>query len=155
MKIGIIVHSQSGHTFTVAEKLKDKLAAAGHSVSIERITPVDPRQMDLKKIQFEKLPDLSPYDALIFAAPVHGFDVSNVMKVYMGQLPSLQNKKVACFVTKGLPFDSTGGNQAISRMKSTFESKGGTVVGTGIVHWPGPGVDKRIVVLVENICKLF
>lgn len=114
MKIGIIVHSQTGHTFTVAEKLKEKLAAAGHTVNIERITPVDPKQTDPKKVQIEKLPDLSVYDALVLAAPVQAFNASPVMKAYLEKLPSLSGKKVACFVTKSLPFDSTGGNQAIS-----------------------------------------
>lgn len=155
MKIGIIVHSQTGHTFSVAERLKDKLEAAGHSVNIERITPVDAKQTDPKKVQIEKLPDLSVYDALVFAAPVQAFSVSPVMKAYLGLLPSLSNKKIACFVTKALPFDSTGGNQAISLMKSTFESKGGTVVGTGIVNWTGGGREKKIAELVEQLGKLF
>jgi flavodoxin len=154
MKIGIIVHSQTDHTYSVAEKLKEKLSAAGHSVNIERITPVDSKQMDPKKVQIEKLPDLSAYEALVFAAPVQAFNVSPVMKAYLGQLPSLSNKKVACFVTKALPLDSTGGNQAISLMKSTFESKGGTVIGTGIIHWSG-GREKKIADLVEQFSKLF
>jgi flavodoxin len=154
MKIGIIVHSQTGHTFSVAEKLKEKLAAAGHAVNIERITPVDPKQTDPKKVQIEKLPDLSPYEALVFATPVQAFNVSPVMKAYLGQLPSLSNKKIACFVTKALPFDSTGGNQAISLMKSTFESKGGTVVGAGIIHWTGSR-EKKIADLVEQLSNAF
>jgi flavodoxin len=155
MKIGIIVHSQSGHTYSVAEKLKENLAAAGHSVNIERISPVDSKQTDPKKVQIEKLPELSAYEALIFGAPIHAFNVSPVMKAYLGMLPSLSGKKIACFVTKGLPLDATGGNQGISLMKSTFESKGGSVVGTGIVHWPGPGVNKRVAALVEKFSKLF
>ncbi len=40
MKIGIIVYSQTGNTFSVAEKLKAKLTAAGHNVNIERLTTV-------------------------------------------------------------------------------------------------------------------
>jgi flavodoxin len=155
MKLGIIVHSQTGHTLSVAQTLKEKLAAAGHSVNIEQITPVDAKQTDPKNIRLEKLPDLSSYDALVLAAPVQAFSVSPVMKAYLPQLPSLNNKKVALFVTKGLPFVSTGGNQAISLMKSTSESKGGTVVGTAILNWPAPGREKRIADLVEQFSKLF
>lgn len=153
MKIGIIVHSQTGHTFSVAQKLQEKLAAAGHSVNIERITPVDSKQMDPKKIQIEKLPDLSPYDALVLAAPVQAFSVSPVMKAYLGQLPSLSNKKVACFVTKALPFNWTGGNKAISIMKKGCESRGGKVIETGIIKWSGGDREKRIADVVEKLSK--
>jgi len=37
MKIGIIVYSQTGNTLSVAEKLKEKLAVAGHSAEIEQV----------------------------------------------------------------------------------------------------------------------
>ncbi len=155
MKIGIIVHSQTGNTYSVAQKLQEKLSAVGHSVNVERITPVDSKQMDPKKIQIEKLPDLSPYDALVFAAPVQAFSVSPTMKVYLEQLPSLSGKRIACFVTKALPFNWTGGNKAIAIMKKSCESRGGTVVGTGIVVWRGEDLDKKIVDLVEQLSKLF
>ncbi len=154
MKIGIIVHSQTGHTLSVAQKLQEKLTAAGHSANIEKISPVDPKQTDPKKVQIEKLPDLSPYDALVLAAPVQAFSVSPVMKVYLPQLPSLNGKKVACFVTKGLPFKWTGGNHAISQIRSAVELKGGTVVGTGIIPWGGAR-DTTINDLVEQFSKLF
>ena len=55
----------------------------------------------------------------------------------MAQMGSLQDKKVACFVTKGALFHWTGGNQALSKMKNLVEFKGGTVIGTGIVVWRG------------------
>jgi hypothetical protein len=40
MNIGIIVHSETGNTHSVATTLKEKLAAAGHTVSIERLKVV-------------------------------------------------------------------------------------------------------------------
>lgn len=155
MKIGIIVHSQTGHTLSVAQKLQETLTATGHSANIEKLSPVDPKQTDPKKVQIEKLPDLSPYDALVLAAPVQAFSVSPVMKVYLPQLPSLNNMKVACFVTKGLPFKWTGGNHAISQIRSAVESKGGKVVDTGIIAWSGAGKEKSITELLEKFSKLF
>ncbi len=154
MKIGIIVHSQTGHTFTAAEQLKAKLVAAGHTVNIERLESADAKQTDPKKIRLLKLPDLSAYDELIFAAPVQAFSASPVMKAYLPQLPPLQNKKVACFVTKGLPINVTGGNQAISLMKSAVESKGGIVVGTNIIHW-SRNKEQMTANMVEQFSKLF
>jgi flavodoxin len=156
MKIGIIVHSQTGHTLSVADALKAKLASAGHSVNIERISPVEPKQTDPKKVQLEKLPDPTQYDALVFAAPVQAFSVSPVMKAYLEKLPSLTGKKAAIFVTKGLPFKWTGGNKAISQIKSAVESKGGNVVGTDMMPWGGEaGREKKIADMVDRLSKLF
>jgi flavodoxin len=155
MKIGIIVHSQTGNTLSVARKLQEKLTAAGHSANIEKISPVDAKQTDPKKIQVEKLPDLSPYDALVFAAPVQAFSVSLVMKAYLPQISSLNGKKVACFVTKGLPFKWTGGNHAISQIKNGIESKGGKVVATGIISWSGGDREKRITDTIEKLSRSF
>jgi NAD(P)H dehydrogenase (quinone) len=155
MKIGIIVHSQTGHTLSVAQKLQEKLTAGGHSASIEQISPVDPKQTDPKKIQIEKLPDLSKYDALAFGAPVQAFSLSPVMKVYMGQLPSLSNKKITLFTTKRLSILWTGGKQAISKMKKSCETKGGNVVGTGIIVWSGTEIEKRVADTVEKLSACY
>jgi NAD(P)H dehydrogenase (quinone) len=155
MKIGIIVHSQTGNTLSVAQKLQDKLTVAGHSAGIEKISPVDPKQTDPKKIKLEKLPDLSPYDAYVFAAPVQAFSLSPVMKLYLSQLPSLNGKNVACFITKGLVFKWTGGNHAISQMKNGIEAKGGKVVETDVIVWSGGDREKRIADTIEKLSKSF
>lgn len=155
MKIGIIVYSQTGNTYSVAQKLKEKLVASGHMVNVERLTPVGDVQKDPKNVRFEKLPDLAGYDALVFGAPVQAFSLSAVMATYMKQLPSLQGKKIACFVTKGLPFAFTGGSRAISRLTKDSESKGGKVVGTGIVYWGKKDRENQITDIVERIGKLF
>lgn len=119
MKIGIIVHSKTGHTYSAAQKLLEKLSASGHSVNIERITPVDDKQMDPSKIQLKAVPDISAYDALVFGAPVIGFSLSAVMALFLKQLSSLKGKKIVCFITKSLPFYWTGGTRAISTMNET------------------------------------
>jgi NAD(P)H dehydrogenase (quinone) len=155
MKIALVVHSQTGNTLSVARKLQEKLTAAGHSASIEKISSVDAKQTDPKKIRLEKLPDLNAYDAFVFAAPVQAFSLSPVMKSYLAQLPSLNGKKVACFVTKGLVFNWTGGNHAISQMKTGIESKGGKVIETDIIVWSGKNREQRIADTVEKISKSF
>jgi flavodoxin len=155
MKIGIIVHSKTGHTLSVAERLKEKLTAAGHPAGIERITPVDENERRLENVKFERPPDLSQYEAFVFAAPVHAFSVSRAMEAYIGRLPALNGKKAACFVTKSLPFKWTGGNKAISVMKNGIEAKGGKVVATDIICWGGAGREKEISELLEKFCKAF
>ena len=72
----------------------------------------------------------------------------------MNQIKSLNDKKFACFVTKGVPFNWTGGNKAISQMKKIIESQGGTVIGTGIVIWRDKR-EKQIAELMEKFNGLF
>jgi flavodoxin len=154
MKIGIIVHSQTEHTYSVAQKLREKLISIGHEADVERVIPVGNVAPGSKDIKFENQPDSQLYDALIFGAPVHAFSLSPAMKAYLEQLPSLQNKKIACFVTKGAPFKWTGGTRAIGQMKKICNSLGGKVSGTGIIVWNnkrGKEIDK----LVDKLTRLF
>jgi len=150
MKIGIIVYSLSEHTFSVAQKLHERLSADGHVVNIERVVPegqVKPRYVD---VTFREQPDTSQFDALIFGSPVHAFNLAPAMKVYLNQIPSLEDKKVACFVTKSVPFDWTGGNQAIKTIKTICQSKGGIILGSGIVNWSMSRGKK-----IKNLIDLF
>lgn len=154
MEIGIIVYSQTEHTYSVAESLQENLLAAGHSVNIERVTPEGEVHQGSKGITFQNQPNISEYDAMIFGSPVHAFNLAPAMKAYLEQIPSLQDKKIVCYVTKSLPFHRTGGNQAISQMKKLCQSKGGTVMGTGIIVWRG-GREKEIQELIEKFSALF
>ncbi len=154
MKIGIIVHSQTEHTYSVAQKLKEKLINIGHEANVERVIPVGDVAPGAKDIKFENQPDSQVYDALIFGAPVHAFSLSPAMKTYLEQLPSLQNKIIACFVTKGAPFKWTGGTRAIGQMKKICNSHGGKVSDTGIIVWNNKR-DKEIDKLVDKLTRLF
>lgn len=155
MNIGIIVHSSTGNTYSVVQKLNEKLLAAGHSVNIERISPLGSEKTYNKDITLAKQADVSSYDALVFGAPVQGASVSPVMSACLAQIGSLKNKKVACLVTQAFPFPWMGGNRAISQMKKLCESKGATVRGTGIVNWMNLHREKSIADTVENLSRLF
>jgi NAD(P)H dehydrogenase (quinone) len=156
MNIGIIVHSQTGNTYAVAQKLQEKLSVAGHTVSIEQVTAVGrPQHPRGKKVELETSPDVSKYDALIFGAPVNAFSLSLIQDAYLAQLSSLNNKKVACYVTKALPFNWTGGNRALSQMKKHCEAKGAAVSGAGIVQWGEAHREQKINNLVETFSRLF
>jgi flavodoxin len=154
MKIGIIVHSQTNNTYYVVQKLSEKLSEAGNKVEIEKVNMVGGNKPQGKDIQIENPPEVSGYDALIFGSPVHAFSLAPAMKTYLDQISSLQDKNVACFVTKSLPFNWTGGNQAIDKMKKICESKGATIVGTDIVVWRGD-LEKKIDELIRKFSVLF
>jgi flavodoxin len=58
MKTGILIHSKTGNTLNVAEKIMTKLKADGHSASIERIIAANDEETDINKIQLTNIPNL-------------------------------------------------------------------------------------------------
>lgn len=154
MRIGIIVYSKTENTYSVAEKLQEKFQESGHEVEIEMVVPAGDVPPRAKNVEFQSKPEIESYDALVFGSPVHAFSLAPPMNAYLEQIDSLQNKKIACFVTKGLRFNWTGGNQAIGKMKKICESKGGKVVGTDIVVW-NKNKDAKIDELVRKFSVLF
>ena len=154
MKIGIIIHSRTGHTYFVAQRLEEKLSADGHEVAIQQLRLAEGQDVPGKDSMIKNPPDLNGYDRVIFGAPVHAFSLSKVMEAYLTQVSSLTGKTVVCFVTKGLPFGWTGGNRAIGQMKEICGSKGGIVSGTGVIVWSKQR-DKKIAELVEGFSGMF
>lgn len=144
MKVGIIIHSHTGNTLSVAQKLRDSLLTAGHSVNLERVTVVNENPSAAGNVQLQSIPDTRDYDVLIFGAPVRAFSLSPVMKAYLSQLPSLQGKKAGVFVTQFFPSPWMGGSRAINQMKKACESKGINVSETGIVNWSNKQREKMI-----------
>jgi NAD(P)H dehydrogenase (quinone) len=153
MKIGIIVYSQTENTYSVAERIHEKLLADGHETKLEKVIPKGEGRPGIKNVEFESQPDVDDYDAVIFGSPVQAFSLAAPMNAYLNQISSLEDKQIACFVTKGLPFHRTGGNQAIGQMKKICQSKGGTIIGTGIVVWRG-GREKEINELLDKFSVL-
>lgn len=154
-KIGIIVHSQTDHTFSVAQFLQEKLSAKGHTVTVERVRPVDEQQTSAGAVELAESPDAAKYDALIFGAPVRGFNISPVIQTYLSRLPSLPDKRTACFVTMQLKFPWMGGRQAVSKMARLCESKGMAVAGTGIISWSSKNREQVIAECAADIVCLF
>lgn len=154
MKIGIIIHSHTGNTLSVAQKLKEELLTAGHSATLEQVTAINDEQTDVSKIQLNKIPDVGAYDMLIFGAPVRGASLSPVIAAYLLQGASLKEKKVSCFVTEFFPFAWMGGNQAIQQMKRICEAKGAKVYETGVVNWSSLQRKKKIADTVKKLSRL-
>jgi flavodoxin len=150
MNIGMIVYSQTGNTHSVALKLEEKLSAAGHSVTMERLEVIG-EVTPGKPVQLKALPNAEQYDALVFGAPVMAFSLSPAMKSYLEQIASLQDKKVVCLVTQAFPYPWLGGNRAIGQMKKLCESKGATVCGSGIVNWMNSRRDQQIIEVVDRL----
>ena len=155
MNIGIILYSETGNTYSVSQKLKEKIVKAGHSVNIERLKVIGKVHPSTKDVKFESLPDIEPYDALVFGSPVQAFSLSSAMTAYLSQIKSLLDKKVAFLVTQFFPFPWLGGNRTIGQMKKICESKGSITRGTAIINWSKPSREKQITEMVEKLSKLF
>ena len=153
MKTGIIVYSQTGNTLSVAEKLKEKLVAAGHGVEIEQVTVVGGRKSGDRVFKLETRPDVAPYDALVFGSAVEAFSLSAVLKGYLAGVDSLQGKQVACLVTQSFPYPCMGGNCAIRQMRRICESKGATVRGSAIVNWAKSRRAKTTAQAIERLTQ--
>jgi len=135
MNVGIVVYSWSGNTLSVAEKLKARLAEAGHTADVVQVQVVGERKQGAREFELDALPDLASYDGLVFGAAVEAFSLSPVLKAYLKKVDSLVGKKVACLVTQQFPYPWMGGNRAIRQMRKLCKAKGGTVVDSAIVNW--------------------
>lgn len=100
MKVGIIVYSHTGNTLSVAQKAREALENAGHSVKIERVEPLNNDPHSLGPAGLKSAPDIIAYEALIFASPVQAFSLASAMKLYLSQVSGLGGKKVYLFVTQ-------------------------------------------------------
>lgn len=151
MNVGLIVYSQTGNTLSVAKKLEQTLQAAGHTVMLEQVEAVDRPPNSSAPIQLKSAPDLSSYDVVIFASPVHAFSLAPAMKLYLSQISSLAGKKVSCFVTQQLKKAWMGGNRAIRQISTACQAKGAGIIASGIVNWSCSTRDEQIEELISRL----
>jgi len=155
MNIGIIVYSKTGNTLSVAERIQEKLKEAGHRAELERIVPIGDVHPGVREMQFSSNPSVDGYDAIVFCGHVQAFSLVSAMRLYLSQIGSLKDKKVALFAGKQLPGKWTGGNKAVRTMKDICESKGAEVIGSGIVIWSSKEVEQMKTDTVQELSALF
>lgn len=154
MNIGMIVYSQTGNTWSVAQKLQEKLSAAGHTVTMERIEVIGEVSPG-KPVQFSATPEPQPYDALVFGSPVRAFSLCQAMVEYLKQVAPLQGKKVACLITEAFPFPWLGGNRAVRQMTRLCKAARADVCGSGIVNWMKKEREQQVVDVTDSMSTLF
>lgn len=158
MYIGILVHSETGHTLSVAQRIEKKLTEKGHTCRIEQVSAVGETSKSQGQVQmpirFDAPPDAAPYDALILGAPVWGFSLSKVMEAYVAQASGLSGKKVGCFVTQQFPSPFFGGNHSIRQLKNACLEKGAGVYASGGVNWSNSRREDQINSLAESFAAI-
>ncbi len=154
MNIGIIVYSFSGHTLLMATKLREKLAAAGHQVTLERLETVQPGALSGEVAALKSIPAVDAYDGLVLGTPVRGGTVSRPVVNYLERIPSLEGKRVVCLAAGFFPAQ-WGQNQALAQLKAICEAKGATVCGLGSVGWFSLNRKRQIPAVVNRLSDCF
>jgi hypothetical protein len=154
ISIGIIVYSQTGHTLSVARTLEQKLAALGHTASLQQIetrgeaNPSDPSG------ELKTLPVVDGHDALVFGSPVWGGVPAWPTTHYLDTIASLRDRPAAILVTGALPA-AIGRNQTIAKLTEILEAKGASVLGYGSVCWFSPRRSRQITEQIHHVSALF
>lgn len=128
MKIGIIVHSQSGFTLRFGKRIAEKLREAGHTIEVLELKTSGPVQPGAKDVAITNMPDCRPFDALLVGGPVLGFAASPAVLACIKGLQDVKGKKALPFVTMGFPFPGMGGKQATAQMGHALEAAGASVL---------------------------
>jgi hypothetical protein len=155
MNIGIVVYSWSGHTQSVAEKLREGLVAKGHAAAILPVKVAGERKQGAREFELGALPDLSPYDAFVLGAAVEAFSLSPVLSAYLKRIDPLNGRKVACLVSQRFPYAWLGGNRAIRQMKRLLKAKDATIVGSAVVQWAESKRETSTASAVDRLSGLF
>lgn len=135
MYVGIIVHSFTGNTRSVADRIQEQLLSNGHTVSLEEVTVVNEDPQSPAPKTLATVPDTSKYDAVIFGGPVRGMSASPAMQSYVPLSDPLQGKPVRVFVTHYFPFAWMGGTRSADQLAEMATNRGGNVVGKGVINW--------------------
>lgn len=155
MKIALLIHSKTGNTLSVADKLCASLAAAGHEAEILRVSAENEDEAAKGNVTLFPVPDISGFDGYVFAAPVWGFNLSPVMKQYLTGIPDLDGKKSACFVTHQFSKAFLGGNHSVRQLNSALSAKGAEIAASGVINWSAKDREAEITALVGQITKVF
>ena len=156
MNIGIIVHSQSGHTAAAAKAIAERFRANGHEVDIKLLMTTGMAKPGSRKFSICNAPEeeeINQFEAILFGGPVWGFKASPVIREYLQWLKKLEGKKVLSFVTMASPWKSLGGNQALHTMNEELRASGGTVLPGEILRYFFGFNKQRLNETVERIYK--
>ena len=138
MNIGIIIHSQSGHTAALAKAIAGKFRQNNHEVTIKSLQTSGLTKPGSRHFSISNTPDeeeMEGFDIILFGGPVWAFKASPVIMEYLRWLKKLNGKKALSFVTMGFPYKSLGGTRALRSMNEEIKASGGTILPGEILHY--------------------
>lgn len=135
MRIALVIHSKTGNTLSVAEKLKELFLKRGHEVTIFHLSPLNPDVSKVSEVKLSSMPEVKGFDALILGAPVWGFQLSPVMQYFIMNTVMPPSMAVYVFVTQYFPFTFLGGNNAIRGYEKLLSGKKQKAKKAYIIGW--------------------
>ncbi|MFW6298996.1 MAG: flavodoxin family protein [Bacillota bacterium] len=135
MKIGMMVHSETGHTMDVAHAIETALKKEGYEVEIRSVVAKSKRPWKESMPSIKETPDPNGYDVLILGAPVWGFTLSRVMEEYLFQVRPIETKRLILFSTGALP-RFFGGKRAMKIMHDISKVPEAKTIYAGSVRFP-------------------
>lgn len=137
MKIGIIIHSQTGHTLEVGQKILERLEKDGHQVKLMRISSeINSRSKAIPNtMRIDNEINISEFDSIIFGAWVEGFNLCPGMNQFINQFDKIDTPEIYCFLTQHFPYKWMGGNNAMNSFEKLLLFKSEKVVKLGIINW--------------------
>ncbi len=154
MNVGIVIHSQTGHTEQVANKIKDLLDEKGQKTDYLKLRVPKNESRSNGDIKFIDTPDLSTYDMIIFGSHVEAFNLARVMQNYLRNIDTIEGKKVICLLTQGLPYKWMGAKNALNQMRTLLKRKGADVIYCESVSWSNEQKrEQQSIALTEEAMK--
>lgn len=156
MNIAIIIHSQTGNTLSVAQKLRTRLEEMNHQISLIHVKNRDQQNTYNQKpslvISGDELHQ--EYDVVIIGGWVQAFSLCLGFTHYLKEIPSLKSNQTHIFVTHHFPYAWLGGNNAISQMKSILSKHNITVNSSKVFNWSRKNNNEEIQRWVEDTVNL-
>ena len=150
MNIGLLVYSVSGHSLSVAKRLKARLEATGHTATMVRLETVGGSRLEAERTPLKALPELDAYDGLVVCSPVRGGALPPPVCAMMEQLSGLEHKRVACLLTHAFR-PTWGANQTLAQMRELCQQRGMSLCGACETSWHLLGREKNIARAVECV----
>ncbi|MBS3990570.1 MAG: flavodoxin family protein [Erysipelothrix sp.] len=155
MNISIIVHSQTGNTLSVAQKLKTRLEETGHFVSLSHIKDIDSKDTSNQQpgtiFLGDELPEKS--DVLVLAGWVQAFSLCQGFSSFLNNWSTIKAHQTHVFVTHHFPYAWMGGNNAVSQIKSILSNQNITVSSSKVFNWSNKNNPKQIDLWVDETVK--
>ncbi len=155
MNIGIVFHSQTGHTFAFARSIASVLRTKNHTVELLPISTKHKTHPGMRDVKLDSIPNLTAFDGICFGSPTWAFAATPIFMTFMNTLSTLANKKCAIFATMGFPHPSLGGSRAISQINQRIISLEGTVIATEVVPLLFHNFNKCTKIGAQRIAEAF
>ncbi len=150
MKIGLIVHSQTGHTLGIAKEIEKALITEDHDVELKMVVAKSHKPWKENQPVLNEVPDAKGYDILVMGAPVWGFTLSLVMTEYLYMVQPITTKRLILFSTGAL-HRWFGGNRAIKKMAKLSKVHDSKILKAGAIRFPRNKHPMYIDEVIENV----